>query len=264
MRVHGAALSRARERWGVPEEVIAAIIGVETFYGRVMGNLRTLDVLATLGFDYTRRAALYREELSHFLLWCREQGIDPANPRGSFAGALGLPQFMPSSVRRFAIDFDGDGRVDLARSTQDAIGSVGAFLAAHGWSRDAPVMFKASADRSIVDVLGRGITASYRWQDVAALGASIDGTLDPAIKVLLLDLAAVTSDGQESAEFRVGTANLAAILQYNRSYFYAVSVAELADAIRTRFEALPPPAAPAKTVSASPGAVTAASTSPAR
>ena len=264
MRSHAATLARARERWGVPEEIIAAIIGVETFYGRVTGNLRTLDVLTTLGFDYTRRAALFREELAQFLLWCREQGIDPSVPRGSFAGAMGLPQFMPSSVRRFAVDFDGDGRVDVARSPVDAIGSVGAFLAAHGWTRDAPLMLAARADNAVVETLGRGITAAYRWHDVAALGASVEGALDPATKVFLLDLATVTPSGVEATEFRIGTANLAAILQYNRSYFYAVSVAELAEAIRARFDALPQPVAPAKAVSASPGAVTAAGAAPAR
>jgi membrane-bound lytic murein transglycosylase B len=242
MRTHAAALARAREKWGVPEEIVASIIGIETFYGRVTGNLRTLDVLLTLGFDYTRRSALFREELAQFLLWCREQGIDPTVSRGSFAGAMGLPQFMPSSVRRYAVDFDGDGRIDLTKSPQDAIGSVAAFLATHGWERDVPIALKARADRSMVEVLGRGIRANTRWQDVAALGASIDGTLEPATKVLLLDLATLSPSGEEGTEFRIGTANLAAILHYNRSYFYAVSVAELAEAIRARADAAPPPA----------------------
>lgn len=229
-----SALVRAQQRFGVPHEVIVAIIGVETQYGRLTGSLRTLDVLMTLAFDYTRRAALYRDELAQFLLLCREQGLDPLAQRGSFAGALGLPQFMPSSIRRYAVDFDGAGRIDLARSTTDAIGSVGNFLLAHGWQRDLPVQFRASTDRSVIDILGRGIRATYRWGDVAALGVAIDGTLAADTRVLLLDLAYVTASGDEATEFRLGTANMSALLHYNRSYFYAASVADLAQAIGQR------------------------------
>lgn len=234
LRRHRAALARAAERWGVPESIVVAIIGIETRFGRTMGNLRTLDVLLTLAFDYTRRASLYREELAQFLLLCREQGIDPVAPRGSFAGAIGLPQFMPGSVRRYAVDFDGDGRVDLAASREDAIGSVANFLAAHGWRRDLAVLFPARADASVVELLGHGIVASYRWQDVAALGVTIDGALPAEVRVLLMDLPYLTSDGVEAVEYRVGTVNASALLHYNRSFFYAAAVAELAQAIERR------------------------------
>ena len=231
---HRPALARAAERFGVPESIVVAIIGIETFFGRVMGNLRTLDVLLTLAFDYTRRAPLYREELAQFLLLCREQGIDPVAPRGSYAGAIGLPQFMPGSVRRYAVDFDGDGRVDLAASRADAIGSVANFLAAHGWQRDLAVLLTAQADASVVEVLGRGILAVYRWQDVAALGVTIDGALPAQARVLLMDLPYLTSDGVEAVEYRVGTVNASALLHYNRSFFYAAAVADLAQAIQRR------------------------------
>ncbi len=234
LRRHRAALARATERYGVPEPIVVAIIGIETFFGRVMGNLRTLDVLLTLAFDYTRRAPLYREELAQFLLLCREQGIDPAAPRGSFAGAMGLPQFMPGSVRRYAVDFDGDGRIDLAASREDAIGSVANFLAAHGWRRDVPVLFPARTDATVVEVLGRGIVAAWRWQDVASLGVTIDGTLPGDARVLLMDLPYLTSDGVEAVEYRIGTVNASALLHYNRSFFYATAVAELAQAIERR------------------------------
>ncbi|MFZ5541132.1 MAG: lytic murein transglycosylase [Pseudomonadota bacterium] len=245
LRQHRAALARAADRYGVPESIVVAIIGIETFFGRVMGNLRTLDVLLTLAFDYTRRAALYREELAQFLLLCREHGIDPAAPRGSYAGALGLPQFMPGSVRRYAVDFDGDGRVDLAASREDAIGSVANFLAAHGWRRDVPVLFPARADATIIEVLGRGIFAGYRWQDVAALGVTIDASLPGETRVLLIDLPYLTSDGVEAVEYRVGTINASALLHYNRSFFYAAAVADLAQAIERRTaEALAADAAP--------------------
>jgi membrane-bound lytic murein transglycosylase B len=233
-RQHRNTLARATERYGVPEPIIVSIIGIETVFGRVMGNFRTLDVLLTLSFDYTRRAALYREELTQFLLMCNEMNLDPLTVRGSFAGALGMPQFMPSSIRKFAVDFDGKGSIDLANSTQDAIGSVGSFLAAHGWERDAPVQFAAQAETSVVEVLGRGIRAQYRWQDVAALGVKINGELAPESKVLLLDLPLITASGEEAIEYRVGTANMSALLHYNRSYFYGCAVADLAEAILTR------------------------------
>jgi membrane-bound lytic murein transglycosylase B len=234
LRDERRALARAAERWGVPEEIIVGIIGVETVFGRNTGSFRTLDVLLTLSFDYTRRAPMYREELAQFLLLCREQGLDPVAPRGSFAGAIGLPQFMPGSIRRWAVDFDGDGRVDLAASRADAIGSVANFLAAHGWQRDLPVQFRARADRDIADTLGRGITALQAWRDVAALGVTIDGDLDPEARVLLLDLPYRRPGGEEGVEYRVGTVNLQALLHYNRSYFYAVAVADLARAVRLR------------------------------
>lgn len=234
LRDSRAVLARARAQYGVPEEVIVAIIGVETVFGRHTGSFRTLDVLLTLTFDYTRRAALYREELEQFLLLCHEQGLDPLSPRGSFAGALGLPQFMPGSIRRWAVDFDGDGRIDLMTSHDDAIGSVANFLAAHGWQRDLPVQRRARADASVSDLLGRGITALYAWRELAALGVSIDGTLDPETRVLLLDLPYRGPSGEAGVEYRVGTVNMQALLHYNRSYFYGVAVSDLARAIRLR------------------------------
>ena len=233
LREQRSALARAAARWGVPEEIVVGIIGIETLFGRITGSFRTLDVLLTLSFDYTRRAAMYREELRHFLLLCHEQGIDPLVPRGSFAGAIGLPQFMPGSIRRWAVDFDGDGRVDLADSREDAIGSVANFLYGHGWQRDLPVQFRANATPQIRDLLGGGITAVYAWGDVAELGVTIDGALDPDARVLLLDLP-FQHGGGEGVEYRIGTANMQALLHYNRSYFYAAAVADLARAVRLR------------------------------
>lgn len=229
-------LARAHERYGVPPEIAVAVVGIETQFGRVLGTHRTLDVLLTLAFDYPRRAEYYREELAQFLLLCREQQLDPLALRGSFAGALGLPQFMPSSVRAFAVDFDHDGRIDLARSAADAIGSIAAFLFAHGWQRELPIMRPAQASVETLDVLGRGIRASYRWRDLAALGVTIDGELDGDTRVLLIDLPFVSAAGIEGVEMRVGTVNLSALLHYNRSYFYAVAVAELGQAIREQVQ----------------------------
>ena len=231
-RDNSAALERATERFGVPPEIIVAIIGVETYWGRITGTFRTIDVLATLSFDYLRRADYYRRELVELLLLAREQDTDPLRFRGSFAGALGLPQFMPGSIRRFAVDFDGDGRIDLASSATDAIGSVARFLLRHGWQREAPILFEAEADEAIVDALGRGIEAVVTWSEAQGAGVVADLPLPPETPVLVIDLPYVDAGGEVRRRFRVGTVNFAAILQYNRSYFYATAVVELAEALR--------------------------------
>jgi membrane-bound lytic murein transglycosylase B len=236
-RDHRGALDRASDLFGVPAPVIVAVIGIESRYGRLTGRERTLDVLLTLAFDYTRRAELYREQLAQFLLLCREQQLDPLSQRGSFAGAIGLPQFMPASIRQYAVDFDGDGTVDLMASETDAIGSVGNYLFVHGWERDLPVQFSARTDAQTVERLGRDIRAKHRWQDVAALGVRIDAELPASAPVLLIDLPYESADGGAGAEFRLGTVNLSALLHYNRSYFYAVAVAELAEAISRQMPA---------------------------
>lgn len=231
-RNNGEALERARARYGVPPEIIVAIIGVETNYGQMTGNFRTLDVMMTLTFDYPRRADYFRGELTQFLLLAREQKADPLAFRGSFAGALGMPQFMPGSIRKWAVDFDGDGRIELSRSSTDAIGSVGSYLAAHGWQAQLPILADATATEEIVDALGRGIVAQTTWSAALAAGVQSDLTVPLDTPVVLIDLPVVapTPDGPDRL-FKVGTVNFAAILNYNRSYFYATSVVELAAAL---------------------------------
>jgi membrane-bound lytic murein transglycosylase B len=199
-----------------------------------MGSFRTLDVLATLAFDYPRRAAFYREELAHFLALGHQGRIDVLKQTGSFAGAIGLPQFMPSSIRRYALDYDGDGRIDLARSPTDAIGSVASYLHRQGWQRDHPVLFDAVANEAIAGQLGGGIVAAHSWTDVADLGVRIDGYLPPQAKVVLLDLPYLQDDQSTNFEYRIGTVNLASILHYNRSYFYGAAVAEFAATLQAR------------------------------
>ncbi|HVE88821.1 MAG TPA: lytic murein transglycosylase, partial [Burkholderiaceae bacterium] len=199
-------------------------------YGRIIGNFRTLDALVTLSFDYLRRAEFFRQQLIEFFLLAREQNVDPLTIKGSFAGALGLPQFMPGSIRRHAVDFDGDGRVDLTSSAADAIGSVASFLAAHGWERDAPIVFDAIADEAIVDALGRGIKASVTWSDALAAGVEGDVPLPLDAQVLVIDLP-IVNGGEVERLYRVGTVNFSALLHYNRSYFYASAVVDLSRAI---------------------------------
>ena len=231
-RSHASALEHANSRFGVPPEIIVAIIGVETYFGRISGNFRTIDVLATLSFDYLRRADYYRQELVELLLLAREQRMDPLAFKGSFAGAIGLPQFRPGSIRRYALDFDGSGRIDLAASPVDAIGSVANFLAEHGWQRDHPVLFEVEADEAIVDALGRGILAANTWSGALGAGVVGDVPLPLDTPVIVIDLPYVDAAGETQRLYRVGTVNFSAVLHYNRSYFYATTVVELADAIR--------------------------------
>ena len=150
-RAHEAALVRAQDEFGIPPEIIVAIIGVETYYGRYPGTYRVLDALTTLAFDYPRRAEFFRGELKQFLLLAREERIDPLEPRGSYAGAIGLPQFMPSSIRAYALDYDFDGNIDLATNAEDAIGSVAHYLARHGWQRGQPLMSPALIENTEID-----------------------------------------------------------------------------------------------------------------
>ncbi|MEP6609316.1 MAG: lytic murein transglycosylase B [Burkholderiaceae bacterium] len=227
VRQHEAAMQRAQQQFGVPPEIIAAIIGIETYFGRMTGSFRTLDALVTLSFDYLRRAEYYRQQLAEFFLLVHEQKSDPLAFRGSFAGAIGLPQFMPGSIRRYAVDFDGDGRIDLNGSAADAIGSVGSYLAAHGWQRDLPIMFDAVTDEATVEALGGGIDANVRWSEAMAAGVESDTPLSLDTNVLVIDLPYLNA-GQVDRLYRVGTVNFSALLYYNRSYFYASAVADLA------------------------------------
>jgi membrane-bound lytic murein transglycosylase B len=231
-RANSAALARAHETYGIAPEIVVAVIGVETYYGRNTGDFRTLDVLATLSFDYPRRADFYRQELAEFLLLAREQRVDPLAYRGSFAGAIGLPQFMPGSVRRYAVDFDNDGRIDLAGSSADAIGSVASFLQQHGWQRHLPVLVEAEATEAIVDLLGRGINAAVSWYNAESVGVLTEAPLASDARVLVIDLPYIDVTGEVRRQYRVGTVNFSALLHYNRSYFYATAVVELAAAVR--------------------------------
>ena len=222
-------LAKARATYGVPEEVIVAIIGVETEYGRNTGTFSVLEALATLAFHYPRRADFFREELEQFLLLSRENSLDPLLVRGSFAGAIGIPQFMPGSWRRYAADFDNDGRIDLSNSTEDAIGSVARFLEQHGWERDQPVAVRAKvsgeADPALIEA---GIRPTLKVGDLANQGIAADA--DTAAVVTLVDL---VSPGR-ATEYWLGYNNFYVITRYNRSSFYAMSVYQLAEAIRAR------------------------------
>lgn len=219
----------AAERYGIPPEIIVAIIGVETVYGRDIGNFQTFSALTTLAFDYPPRAELFRRELAELLLLARESGRDVRGFRGSYAGALGLPQFLPSSWRKYAIDFDGDGTIDLLGSAADAIGSVARFLSEHGWEPGNPIALRViSIDGDIQPLLDSGIEPTLNTDDIAQIGINTLTPARAATRYALVDL--VTPD--EPTEYWLGFQNFYVITRYNRSSFYAMSVYQLAEALR--------------------------------
>jgi membrane-bound lytic murein transglycosylase B len=234
---NGGQLAKASALYGVPEEIIVAIIGVETEYGRNTGGFRVFEALATLAFKYPPRAEFFRTELEQFLLLARENNLDPLAVKGSFAGAIGIPQFMPGSQRRYAVDFDGDQRVDLGNSVDDAIGSVGRFLEQHGWLAGQPVAVPAmTAGVPDEALLQAGLRPSLKAAELAEKG--IRAAIDPQATVALIDL---VSPGRET-EYWLGFDNFYVITRYNRSSFYAMSVFQLAEEIRNRMCAQEPTA----------------------
>ena len=226
-------LARAQAEYGVPAEIMVAIIGVETVYGKNSGNWRVIDALATIAFGYPKRAEYFKSELENYLLFARERDLDVFSVRGSYAGAIGIPQFMPSSWRKWAVDFDGDGRIDLRHSVADSIGSVGSFLKGHGWVADAPIAFPAQVEgNEYRTFVARDILPSVASGEIARFGvgsaALARANLPPDTLTALIDL--VTPD--QPTEYWLGLQNFYVITRYNRSSFYAMSVLELAQAIR--------------------------------
>ncbi len=222
------ALARARQAYGVPEEVIVAIIGVETRYGSYPLPYPVLDTLATLAFDYPRRAEFFRGELEQYLLLMREEGMDPLAVKGSFAGAMGIPQFMPSSYRAYAVDFDGDGQRDLWNNPTDAIGSVANYLKAYGWDGGQPVATRAWLQPDAAgDLLSGGLKPEYSVDQLVAKGIS------PAEPLKGSAMAALhTVDVADGREYWLGLNNFYVITRYNRNLFYALAVYQLGSEIR--------------------------------
>ncbi|MDR1424163.1 MAG: lytic murein transglycosylase B [Azoarcus sp.] len=234
------ALNRAERQYGVPAEIILGILGVETIYGRNTGNFETLSALATLAFDYPPRADLFRGELEALFLLAREQGRDPASYSGSFAGALGWPQFLPSSVRRYAVDFDGDGRIDFDTHPIDAIGSIANYLREFGWVSGGPVALRARLDPGAdpAPLVATGFEPTLDRARIAASGIRPAANTFPDEAALLIDLE--TPD--EATQYWLGYRNFYAITRYNHSYFYAMAVFQLAQALREgRDNPLAPP-----------------------
>jgi len=238
-QTHRATLQRAERETGVPAEIIAGIIGVETFYGQQTGNLRVLDALATLAFDFpashpraAERSAYFKNELEQFLSLMHRTGRDPLGIKGSYAGAMGWPQFMPSSWVKYAVDFDGDGTVDLFGSPADAIGSVANYFKAYGWQSGLPTHFPLSFDAATLkldtlmapDILPTFSVASFQANGVVLSGEALKHTG----KLALIEL----QSGDAPASYVAGTDNFYTITRYNWSSYYAMAVIELGQAVR--------------------------------
>ncbi len=231
---NSAALARAEREYGVPAEIIVGIIGVETIYGQHMGNFRVIDALATLAFDFPEahpraaaRVAYFRGELEQFLSTAQHTGANPFEARGSYAGAMGLPQFMPSSWARYAVDFDGDSRIDLFGSAQDAIGSVANYFIAHGWTPGMAPYYAVELDMARLDMpslMAPDILPTFSVADMAARGAVVQGAGAQHPRPLAL---VELQNGDDAASYVAGTENFYAITRYNWSSYYAMAVIEL-------------------------------------
>jgi len=227
---HRQELDRASVKSGVAPEYLAAIVGVETFYGRLTGSYRVLDALATLAFDYPARAKFFRDELEQFILLSRERGLDPKVVKGSYAGAMGAPQFMPSNYRRYAVDANAVGRIDLWNNWADVCASVGNYLKEHGWNAGEPVLTDAAVDEDkTAELDGRKLALSDTVESLKAKGVNFDSSLPPEAPALL-----IAADESDGVHWRVGYNNFYVITRYNHSALYAMAVYELASATKQR------------------------------
>lgn len=223
-------LDKMQADYGVPSEYVVAIIGVETYYGRVTGSYRVVDALSTLAFDYPARSAFFTKELEHFLLLAQEQKLNPAELTGSYAGAMGYGQFMPSSYRAYAIDYSGDGVADIWASPADAIGSVGNYFVEHGWQggEDVVVRARISADYD-AELVNKLVKPELNMAALALRGFSPVLSLSPETKAIPLRL-----EGEAGLEFWLGLQNFYTITRYNHSFRYAMAVTQLAEQLAKR------------------------------
>ncbi len=225
-------LAAAERKFGVPPEIIVAIIGVETFYGKYEGKYPVLDSLVTLGFDYPPRQKFFRAELEHFLLLAKEEGLDPFTIKGSYAGAMGKSQFISSSYRRYAIDFDENGTRDLWNSNQDVIGSVANYFKRHGWRIDEPVTLpvKVRGNRH-VSLIEKGVKPTTPISELPKYDVEIDTNSFSKEKVALLEL-----KNDNSNEYWAGFNNFYVITRYNHSHMYAMAVYQLSQKIKQQIK----------------------------
>lgn len=235
-------LQRAEQEFGVPAEIIVGIIGVETIYGQQLGDFRILDALATLSFDFpdshpraAERTRYFRGELEQFLAWHHANRTSPLRPRGSYAGAWGMPQFMPTSLARWGVDYDGDKVIDLARSTDDAIGSVANYFKGYGWNTGMPTHYAVDFDREKLDLdalLAPDILPTFSVASFQAKGAVLQGpALEHKGPLALIEL----QNGGDPPTYVAGTENFYVITRYNWSSYYAMAVIELGREVREAF-----------------------------
>ncbi len=248
-------LDKAEAATGVPASLIVGVLGVETLYGRHMGGFRVIDALATLAFDFppehpraSARSAYFLGELEQFLSLTQRTGQDPLTMRGSYAGAMGLPQFMPSSLASYAVDFDGDGRIDLFRSPADAIGSVANYFQAFGWKPGMPTHYAVqlvASDADMEELMAPDILPTFSADSIVARGARLGDTARTHVGPLaLIELHnGLTAQGERRPpSYVVGTENFYTVTRYNWSSYYAMAVIELGQTIAARLHGQPEPA----------------------
>jgi membrane-bound lytic murein transglycosylase B len=256
---HRQALDQASLQSGVAPEYLAAILGVETYYGRTTGNYRVLDALVTLAFDYPAREKFFREELEQFLVLARDAHLDPSTVKGSYAGAMGAPQFMPSNYRRYAVDADADGRIDLWSDWPDVCASVGNYLKEHGWNSGEPVLGEATVAPEKAEALdGKKLSLSETVGSLTEKGVSFETPLSADAPALL-----IAADEADGVHWRVGYNNFYVITRYNHSALYAMAVYELASALKQRMNDVAAAPAPLPAAPAAAPATPATTTSPA-
>jgi membrane-bound lytic murein transglycosylase B len=224
-------LARAEKEYGVPAEIITAIIGVETRYGRHAGRYKVIDSLSTLAFDYPPRSKFFRSELEQYLLMTREEGVDPLSVYGSYAGAMGQPQFISSSYRRYAIDFDGDGKRDIWKNSADAIGSVANYLSTHGWQTGKGITSRLNLAKEPEDktIFNRSLKPYVKAAELSQAGVALPSQLPDDEMVTLMSL-----QGKKGSEYWLGQNNFYVITRYNHSALYAMAVYQLSQAIRKK------------------------------
>ncbi len=230
MQNNKAKLSEAEKKFGVPAEIITAIIGVETFYGRIAGSYRVVDALNTLAFHYPKRANFFRSEFEQFLLLAREQGFDPLSLKGSYAGAMGMPQFISSSYRHYAIDFDGDETIDIWNNADDAIGSVANYFVEHGWIEGKPVVVKVKVEGDkYKQALDGSLELDINESDLERLGIHSSSSFEKNEKLKLFEF-----ELEKENEYWLAHKNFYVITRYNHSSLYAMAVYQLAMEIKGR------------------------------
>jgi membrane-bound lytic murein transglycosylase B len=233
------ALNKATQHYGVPASIIVSIIGVETLYGRNMGNFRVLDALTTLAFNYpdptrTERIRMFREQLADFITLVLEDKLT-FDAKGSFAGAIGMPQFMPTSIKHYAVDGDRDGHIKLSSSREDSIMSVGNFLVEHGWLRGLPVFVPVVLPSDPSALASGGLTPTQTWKSLQAAGARMPaGQQQANWQDKPLEVINLIEEARGTAQYRTATPNFFALTSYNRSYFYATAVSDLASELEAK------------------------------
>ena len=235
-RANARWLGQAEDLYGVPPEIVVGIVGVESIFGRQMGDFRVIDALATLSFDFPAgrkdRSAFFRDELESWFVLCQSEGVDPLAWRGSYAGAIGMAQFMPSSFNKYAVDFDGDGRVDLHGNPADVIGSVANYLAEFGWKRGMPARFDARPPTETSEraaLLAPDIVPTFTAGEMVQRGAWLP---EPALAVDSLLALVELQNGDAAPTYVAGTTNFYALTRYNWSSYYAMAVLALGEAVR--------------------------------